>query len=98
MSTLTEREMNETYDEIRAEVLQWNWQGAEDAFVAFTDRHTDMIPTWFVDELLFAGMQLWAADRQSDVLRHFAHFFERAVGEERFWNPDDGNALAVLAD
>lgn len=85
------------YREIRGALFGWDWGQAEETFHAFCERHRQSIPDWYEDEFLFTGMKLWADDRQEQVLRHFALFFDRAAGETLCWSESDAAHLAALA-
>ena len=70
-----------TFRSIQRALLAWNWGEAAEHFHDFCERHREAIPDWYEDEFVFAAMKLWEADRQPQVLRHFAIFFDRALGE-----------------
>ena len=75
-----------TFRSIQSALLAWNWGEAAEHFHNFCERHREAIPDWYEDEFVFAAMKLWEADRQPQVLRHFAIFFDRALGgEDRCW-------------
>ena len=86
------------YGGIRKALLAWNWDDAAERFHTFCEGHRQAIPEWYEDEFLFTGMKLWAADRQTQVLRHFALFFERALGEQAFWSDEDAAPFRATAE
>ena len=87
-----------SYRSIRASLLDWNWQDAVTQFHEFCECHREHIPAWYEDEFVFSGMKLWAADRPVQVLRHFALFFDRALGAELCWSEQSAAPLRLTAD
>jgi hypothetical protein len=79
---------------VRAAIFAWNFGEAEQAFHEFCEAHHEQVPDWFADEYAFTGMRLWASGRAGSALRHFAMFFDRAVGSAVCWHPEDAELLA----
>lgn len=85
------------YADVRRALFEWNWEAAESRFHAFCEKYRAGIPTWYEDEFLFSGMQLWASGRPQQLLRHFALVFDRAAGETLCWREEDALPLAEAA-
>lgn len=83
------------FSAIRNGLFYWDWSRVEEAFHAFCEAHREAIPLWFEDEYLFTGMKLWADGRPRELLRHFATFFERALGRAAFYTEADAETLAA---
>jgi hypothetical protein len=86
------------YRSIQKSLLAWNWDEAADRFHRFCEAHRESIPDWYEDEFLFTGMKLWAADRQTQVLRHFALFFDRALGDSACWSDEAAEPFRLTAE
>ena len=87
-----------SYRRIRASLLEWNWEDAAEQFHEFCESHRDKVPNWYEDEFIFNGMKLWADDRPVQVLRHFALFFDRALGRDLCWSDETADPLRGAAE
>lgn len=97
MQSKMELAIKGTYRTIRRGLVAGNWDQVETVFSGFCASHRESIPEWLEDEYVFTAMKLWSAGRLAELLRHFATFFERALGPGTLYREDDAAPLSDAA-